>query len=73
MKAPAWETCQYYGAGQCPQHIVIDKAYLIPQLLDDSEIKTAEKICENCEKSLADRRRYQRVKRPLKVAITHMK
>ncbi len=72
MKASAWETCYYYSAGQCPQHRVIDKAYLIPQLLDDSQIQTAKKICENCEKSLADRRQYQRVKRPLRVAITHM-
>ena len=71
MKASAWETCQYYSAGQCPQHRVIDKAYLIPQLLDDSQIQAAEQICENCEKPLADRRQYQRVKRPLRVAITH--
>ena len=71
MKASAWEFCQYYSAGQCPQHRVIDKAYLIPQLLDDSQIQTAKKICKNCEKSLADRRQYQRVKRPIRVAITH--
>jgi len=73
MKEPAWEKCQYYSGGHCPQHQIIDKAYLIPQLLDDSQMQFAEKICEDCEKNLSKMRIYQRVKRLFKALITNQK
>ena len=71
MKELAWEKCQYYSSGHCPQHQVIDKAYLIPQLLDPSQIQDAKEICANCEKYLGEKRKYRRIKRPFKVLVTN--
>jgi len=71
MKEPAWEKCQYYSRGRCPQHPIIDKAYLIPQLIDISQMQFAKKICEDCEKHLYEMRRYQRVKSFLKFLSTN--
>ena len=70
MKEPAWEKCQYYSRGHCPQHPMIDKAYLIPQLLDASQMQFAKKICEDCGKHLSENRKYQRVKRLFKFLST---
>ena len=69
MKKPAWEKCQYFSEGNCPQHGVIDKAYLIPQLLDTSQMQAAKEICEDCAKYLAEERKYPRIKRPFEAAI----
>ncbi|UCE81639.1 MAG: PilZ domain-containing protein [Deltaproteobacteria bacterium] len=71
MKEPAWEKCQYYSSGHCPKNQAIDKAYLIPQLLEPSEIETAKKICEQCEKCHDEKRKYQRITRPLRVVVTN--
>ena len=73
MKEPAWEKCQYYSGGHCPKHPIIDKAYLIPQLLDASQIQFAKKMCEDCEKQLFQMRVYQRLKRLLKVLSSNQK
>jgi hypothetical protein len=69
MKKPAWEKCKYYREGHCPQHGVIDKVYLIPQLLDASQVQAAQEICEDCAKYLADGRKYPPLKRPFEVVI----
>ena len=71
MKMPAWERCQFYSDGHCPQHVVIDKAYLTPQLLEPSHLQAAIATCEDCEKHLSEKRRYPRIKRPFKVMITN--
>ena len=71
MKELAWEECQYYSSGHCPQHQAIDKAYLIPQLLEPSQMKDAREICAACEKYLHEKRKYRRIKRPLKVVVTN--
>ena len=73
MKEPAWEKCQYYSGGHCPQHPIIDRAYLIPQLLDDFQIQFARKICTNCDKNISEMRKYQTLKRLFKVLITNQK
>ncbi len=69
MKEPAWEKCQYYSRGHCPHHRVIDRAYLIPQLLKPSQIQAARSICGDCDKYLAEKREYQRIRRPFKIVV----
>ena len=71
MKAPTWEKCHYYSNGLCPQHTAIDRAYLIPQLLEVHHIEAAIKLCEQCEKYHYEKRKFQRIKRPLKVTIAN--
>ena len=71
MKEPAWEKCQYYSSGHCPKNQAIDKVYLIPQLLDPSEIEAARRICEHCEKCHDEKRKYQRIIRPFRVVVTN--
>lgn len=71
MEKPAWEKCQSYSSGRCPQHQIIDRAYLIPQLLDSSQLQDAKKICTDCGKYLDEKRKHQRIKRPFEVVITN--
>ncbi len=70
MKKQAWDTCHYYSKGRCPQHSTIDKAYLIPQLLDPSELKAANEICEHCESYHEEKRKHRRVRRPFRVLLS---
>ena len=69
MKEPAWEKCQYYSWGHCPHHRVIDRAYLIPQLLKPSQIQAARAICGDCHKYFDEKRKYQRTRRPFKIVV----
>ena len=71
MAQPAWVKCNYYSDGLCPQHQDIDRAYLIPQLLDGRQMQAAKKLCEECEKHHSEKRKSPRIKRALKVAITN--
>ena len=70
MEEPAYEKCQYFGSGQCPYKSTIERAFLIPQLLDSTQITDAKRLCEKCRQILVEKRKAVRVKRPLRVVIT---
>ncbi len=69
MEDQYWEKCQYYAAENCPDEsrIFLDRAYLIPHLLNYSEIEAAKKICKECKKQ--ERRNSYRINRPLAVVL----
>lgn len=69
MENNYWDNCSYYESGQCPQPEAIDRALLIPQLLDASEIEAIEQICLTCGKYLDQRRKHPRIKRPLQIIL----
>jgi hypothetical protein len=69
MKGHPWQTCQYYPDGCCPNRTLIDKAYLIPQLLTRSELAAIRTKCATCELCHGNRRKHRRVARQLGVAI----
>ena len=71
MKEPVWESCHYYCIGQCPEQPIIDKAYLIPQLLKPSQLKAATDTCDQCEYYREEKRKYRRVTRPFKVIVSN--
>ena len=70
MEQPAYETCEYLISGQCPYKSTIERAFLIPQLLDPTQITDAKRLCEKCRQILVEKRKDLRVKRPLRVVIT---
>jgi len=70
MEQPTYETCEYLGNGQCPYKSTIERALLIPQLLDPTQIIDAKRLCEKCGQILVERRKAMRVQRPLRVVIT---
>jgi len=69
MENNYWENCSYYESGECPQPEAIDRAFLIPQFLDASEIDSIEQICLNCGKYSDKRRKHPRIKRPLQIIL----
>jgi hypothetical protein len=69
MKGHPWETCQYYPDRCCPNRTLIDKAYLIPQLLPSSEVAAIRTKCATCELSGKNRRKHRRVARHVDVSI----
>lgn len=71
MRKPTWEKCHYYCTRRCPHHATIDKAYLIPQLLDPSAIKAASDTCAQCEIYQKDKRKYRRIARPFRVVVSN--
>jgi len=71
MKGHPWQTCHYYPDERCPNRTLIDKAYLIPQLLTPSELAAIRTACANCELCRRNRRKHRRVARQLDVAIFH--
>ena len=70
MEQPAYETCDYLSNGQCPYKSTIERALLIPQLLDPTQIIDAKRLCEKCVQIFVEKRKDVRVKRPLRVVIT---
>ncbi len=66
------ENCRYYEIGDCPQPEAIDRVFLIPQLLDPSEIEAAKQICQDCGKYLDQKRKYPRIRRPLQIIINSL-
>jgi hypothetical protein len=56
MKERIWEKCPYLSEGRCSHSLVIERAYLIPQLLDTSELLNAKRTCEECGHYLPERR-----------------
>ena len=73
MKEPVWERCHYFCSGQCPEQPTIDKAYLIPQLLEPSQLKAATDTCNQCEYYHEEKRKYRRVTRSFKVVVSNKK
>ena len=73
MKKPTWEKCHYYYTRRCPEHETIDKAYLIPQLLNPSAIKAANDTCDRCEIYNQEKRKYRRIARPFRVVVSNKK
>ena len=73
MKEPTWEKCHYYRSRRCPQHSTIDKAYLIPQLLEPSVIKAANDTCDRCKIYHKEKRKYRRIPRPFRVVVSNKK
>ena len=73
MKEPTWEKCHYYRSRRCPQYSIIDKAYLIPQLLPVSELKAAIDTCDQCEIYHKEKRKYRRIARPFRVEVSNKK
>ena len=69
MENKYWDKCSYYESGNCPQPEAIDRALLIPQLLDASEIEDIEQICLTCGRYLDQRRKHPRIKRPFKLML----
>ena len=69
MKGHPWQKCQYYPDGCCPNRTLIDKAYLIPQLLTRSELAAIRAKCASCELCHGNRRKNRRVARQLDLAI----
>ena len=69
MKGHPWQTCHCYPDGCCPNGTIIDKAYLIPQLLTRSELAVIRAKCVTCELRHKNRRKHRRVARQLDVAI----
>jgi len=72
MGKPPYENCHYLIVGQCPYRASIEKALLIPQLLDPAQIVDAKRLCEKCGQILVERRKAIRVKRPLRVVATRL-
>ena len=73
MKKPTWEKCHYYYTRRCPEHETIDKAYLIPQLLEPCAIKAANDTCDRCEIYHQEKRKYRRIARPFRVVVSNKK
>jgi hypothetical protein len=69
MRESRWESCQFFRSGQCPEQPTIDRAYLIPQLLDQSELEAAQKMCENCELGRDEKRKNLRISRPFRLVV----
>jgi hypothetical protein len=69
MKGHHWQRCQYYPDGGCPNRTLIDRAYLIPQLLTRSELADIKTKCATCELCHRNRRKERRVRRHWTVAI----
>ena len=70
MEQPAYEKCQYLASGQCPYKSTIERALLVPQLLDPTQIIDAKRLCEKCEQIFVEKRKAVRVQRPHRVVIT---
>jgi len=71
MKESTWEKCHHYSSGRCPESSRIDKVYLIPQLLNISDIEAATKTCEQCGHYQHEKRKYRRVARPFRVVVSN--
>lgn len=44
-------SCRYFAAGTCPNQPLMERAYLIPQLMDRSEIVRCERLLCPCDQS----------------------
>jgi len=70
MEKPIYEKCHYLSIGECPYKTTIERALLVPQLFDPTQITDAKRLCEKCGQILVETRKAVRVQRPLRVVIT---
>jgi hypothetical protein len=45
-------SCRYFAAGICPNQRLMERAYLIPQLMDRSELMRCEQLLCLCEQDV---------------------
>jgi hypothetical protein len=38
-------SCKWFVEGRCPNQRLMERAYLIPQLMDPAELRSCEKLC----------------------------
>jgi hypothetical protein len=69
VKGHHWQTCHYYPGECCPNRTLIDRVYLIPQLLAPPDLALIESKCAACEVCRRNRRKERRVPRHLTAAI----
>jgi hypothetical protein len=67
------ENCPHADSGQCTQPDAVARAYLIPQLVERSEVEATKQICRTCGKYLGEKREYPRVRRPLSIILSQGK
>jgi len=67
------ENCPHSDSGQCPQPVAVARAYLIPQLVERSEVEATKQLCRTCGKYLEEKRTYPRVRRPLPIILSQGK
>ena len=42
-------SCKCFAEGRCPNQLSMERAYLIPQLMDPRELQACERVLEACE------------------------
>ena len=67
------ENCPHADSGQCPQPDAVARAYLIPQLVERSEVEATKQLCRTCGKYLEEKRAYPRVRRSLPAILSQGK
>ena len=70
MEKPTYEGCHHLNIGQCPNEFLCQKALLIPQLLDPSQLAEAIEACKSCGSYLQERRKHSRIMRPLRCNVS---
>jgi len=70
MEKPIYEKCHYLNIGQCPNQFLLQKALLIPQLLEPSELAEVTEACKSCGSYLKERRKHSRIMRPLRCNVS---
>jgi hypothetical protein len=45
-------SCRHFAAGTCPNQPLMERAYLVPQLMDRSELARCERLLCPCEQNL---------------------
>jgi hypothetical protein len=70
MEKPIYEECHYLNIGQCPNQFLLQKALLIPQLIDPSELAEVIEACKSCGSYLKERRKHSRIMRPLRCNVS---
>jgi len=64
-----WERCPFYAEDECAKTDMVDRIYLIPHLLNSSEISEVKEICKKCGLYLNEKRKYIRLRKPFRVAV----
>ena len=69
MNDAYWEKCPFYAEDECPQTVLVDRAYLIPHLLSPSEMGEVKETCKKCGLYRNEKRKYIRLRKPFRVAV----
>jgi hypothetical protein len=49
-------SCPSFGAGKCPHQPLMERAYLIPQLMKPEDLETCERLLCTCDCGVTSRR-----------------